>query len=700
MSDRLITPELVRLEVEPPGDKLAVIGLMADLISATGRADRDGLEAGLLAREESFATGMPGGFAIPHCRTDAVHEAALGVLRLSEPVDFGAADGPADLIIGITAPAGTDDQHLQLLAQLSRALIRPEFLDQLRGAQQPGEVSELIMGVLEPQQASADASAEGAGAAEAAASTDSASDESATATAATEAAAAGDPGDGGVPVLLAITSCPTGIAHTYMAAESLENAAHDKSVEIHVETQGSGGVTPLTSEQIASADALIIAADVSISGRERFAGLPVIEHPVKRAISHGPDLIEEALSAATDPSARRVPTGDGGDDKGAESAAADKQSWPRRLQGAVMTGVSYMIPFVAAGGLLMAVGFLIAGFDVAFVAQDVATGFSLTSLPDHQTYEGAAGQLETEQAGLALYLGAVLFTLGDLGMGFLVAALSGYIAFGLAGRPGIAPGFIGGAVSVLVGAGFLGGLITGLLAGLVALWFTTLKPPRWLAGLMPVVIIPLVTTLVVGGLMLLFLGRPLAALMTALQEGLTGMSGSSAILLGVIIGLMMCFDLGGPVNKAAYLFATAGLSQGTEASFQIMAAVMAAGMVPPLAMALSTVVRRRLYSPVERENGTTAWLLGAAFISEGAIPFAAADPLRVIPSMMAGGATTGALVMAFGVSSQAPHGGLFVAFAINPVWGFLLAILVGTLVAAAVVTVLKETSRRRAAVAA
>lgn len=496
-------------------------------------------------------------------------------------------------------------------------------------------------------------------------------------------------------MLLAITSCPTGIAHTYMAAESLENAAQEKGVELHVETQGSGGITPFTDAQIASASALIVAADVTISGRERFAGLPLVEHPVKRAISHGPQMIDEAVAAVSDPSARRVPAG--GERSEGETADGDsRQSWPRRIQGAVMTGVSYMIPFVAAGGLLMALGFLIAGFDVAFIAQDVATGFSLSSLPGHQEYEGAAGMMQTERAGLALYLGAVLFTLGDLGMGFLVAALSGYIAFGLAGRPGIAPGFIGGAVSVAVGAGFLGGLITGLLAGLIALWFTTLTPPRWLAGLMPVVIIPLLTTLVVGGLMLLFLGQPLAALMTALQDGLTSMSGSSAILLGVIIGLMMCFDLGGPVNKAAYLFATAGLSQGTEAAFQIMAAVMAAGMVPPLAMALSTVVRRRLYSPVERENGTTAWLLGAAFISEGAIPFAAADPLRVIPSSMAGGAVAGALVMAFGVGSQAPHGGIFVAFAISPVWGFAVAILAGTLVSAALVTMLKELGSRRA----
>ena len=704
MSAPLITSELVRLDVDPPGDKHAVIGLMADLIAATGRAERDGLEAGLLKREESFATGMPGGFAIPHCRTEAVDEAALGLLRLAEPVDFGSADGPADLILGIAAPAGTDDQHLQLLAQLSRALIRPEFLADLRAASTPQQAADLVMGVLEPQTAQTEpAPAPGAAPAPEDAA-DPAQPENgspvtppSTAPATATPAADGDAGPGAdsAPVLLAITSCPTGIAHTYMAAESLENAAQEKGVELHVETQGSGGITPFTDAQIASASALIVAADVTISGRERFAGLPLVEHPVRRAISHGPQMIDEAVAAVSDPSARRVPAG--GERSEGETADGDsRQSWPRRIQGAVMTGVSYMIPFVAAGGLLMALGFLIAGFDVAFIAQDVATGFSLSSLPGHQEYEGAAGMMQTERAGLALYLGAVLFTLGDLGMGFLVAALSGYIAFGLAGRPGIAPGFIGGAVSVAVGAGFLGGLITGLLAGLIALWFTTLTPPRWLAGLMPVVIIPLLTTLVVGGLMLLFLGQPLAALMTALQDGLTSMSGSSAILLGVIIGLMMCFDLGGPVNKAAYLFATAGLSQGTEAAFQIMAAVMAAGMVPPLAMALSTVVRRRLYSPVERENGTTAWLLGAAFISEGAIPFAAADPLRVIPSSMAGGAVAGALVMAFGVGSQAPHGGIFVAFAISPVWGFAVAILAGTLVSAALVTMLKELGSRRA----
>ncbi|MGY5766350.1 PTS fructose transporter subunit IIABC [Brachybacterium sp. DNPG3] len=678
MSSPLISADLVRLDVAPAGGKDAVIGQMADLIAATGRSERDGLEAGLLAREESFATGMPGGFAIPHCRVEAVHEAALGLLRLSEPVDFGAPDGPADVIIGITAPAGTDDQHLKLLAQLSRALIRPAFLASLRAAETPAEAAALVMEVLDPAEIGL-APAETAPAGTAAA-------------AATGAAA---PASSTGPVLLAITSCPTGIAHTYMAAEALENAAKDKGVELHVETQGSGGITPFTAEQIERADALIVAADVNISGRDRFAGLPIVEHPVKRAISHGPEMIDEAVAAASDPSARRVPAASAS--AGASSgSSADSSSapWPKRIQAAVMTGVSYMIPFVAAGGLLMALGFLLGGFDVAFVAQDVATGSSLTDLPGQVAYDGATGQMLTERSGLLLYLGAVAFTIGNLGMGFLVAALSGYIAFGLAGRPGIAPGFIGGAISVAVGAGFLGGLVTGLLAGLIALWLTTFAPPRWLAGLMPVVIIPLVTSAVVGGAMLLVLGRPLAWVMTALQDALTSMSGTSAIVLGIVLGLMMCLDLGGPVNKAAYLFATAGLSQGTEASFQIMAAVMASGMVPPLAMALSTVVRKRLYSPVERENGATAWLLGAAFISEGAIPFAAADPLRVIPSMMAGGAVTGGLIMAFGVGSQAPHGGVFVLFAISPIWGYLLAIVLGTLVAAAAVTAAKSFGRR------
>lgn len=692
MSDPLITPQLVRLGVSVDGDKHAVIEAMADLVAASGRADRERLREAFEARETQFATGMPGGIAIPHCRSEAVNEAALGLIRLATPVDFGAKDGPADLVIGIAAPQESESAHMKLLAKLSRALVKKDFTRALREAATPEEVAALVAEVVSPTPAPADtpqtpttASATSATATPAPVPEDAPAHED---TVAAPAQA---------PVLLAITSCPTGIAHTYMAAESLEQAARDAGVELHVETQGSGGIEPFDQATIQRAEALIIAADVNISGRERFAGMPLVESGVKRAISEGPAMIAEAVAAAQDPGAQRVAGTSTGSAGTSTATGGTRVGWGKRIQQAVMTGVSYMIPFVAAGGLLTALGFLIGGYDVSFVASDVALKFSLWNLPDAQTYQLAGQDALTSHAGLSLYIGAVLAALGTYGMGFLVAALSGYIAFGLAGRPGIAPGFIGGAVSVAVGAGFIGGLVTGIIAGLIALWFTTLRPPRWLAGLMPVVIIPLLTTLVVGSLMLILLGRPLAAVMTGLQNWLTGMTGASAVLLGIIVGLMMCFDMGGPVNKAAYLFATAGLAQATTASWEIMAAVMAAGMVPPLAMALSTAVRPKLYSDVERDNGTAAWLLGASFISEGAIPFAAADPFRVIPSMMAGGALTGALSMALHVTSKAPHGGIFVFFAISPVWGYLVAIIAGTVLAAFLVTVLKSQAARKRA---
>ena len=675
MTGQLITPEMVKLNVTIDGDKYTVIKDMAALIAATGRADEAGLDAAFNAREEQMPTGFPGGIAIPHCRSAAVKEASLGLMRLDTPIDFGAKDGPADLIIGIAADEASGSSHMKLLAKLSRALVKPDFVAALRSAESPQEVSDLIGAVVNPP---AEPPAEKAPAKEA---------PKEASVAPTETAKKG-------PVLLAITSCPTGIAHTYMAAESLEQAAEAKGIELFVEPQGSGGITPFDQDAIDRADAIIIAADVNITGRERFADMPLIEVGVKKAISDGPQLIDEAIAAIDDPSAKRVVAASSSDSSSAASGDA-AVSWPRRIQQAVMTGVSYMIPFVAAGGLLTALAFLIGGYDVSFVAQDVATNFSLWDLPTAQTYLMDGEEILTTHAGWSLYIGAVLATLGSLGMSFLVAALSGYIAFGLAGRPGIAPGFIGGALSVMVGAGFIGGLVTGILAGVIAAWLAGMKAPRWLAGLMPVVIIPLVTTFIVGGLMLLFLGRPLASLMDGLQNGLSSMSGTSAVVLGLILGLMMCFDLGGPVNKAAYLFATAGLAAATTSSWEIMATVMASGMVPPLAMALSTAVRPKLYTPAERENGTAAWLLGAAFISEGAIPFAAADPFRVIPSMMAGGAVTGALSMMFGVQSRAPHGGLFVIFAVQPVWGYLVSIIAGMLVAALLVTVLNEAAARK-----
>ncbi|MDO4255305.1 MAG: fructose-specific PTS transporter subunit EIIC [Kocuria sp.] len=647
----LIVPELVVLDQDLGAHKNDVITHLSGVVAAAGRANSaNGLADDVLSREGQSPTGQPGGIGIPHCRSAHVTTTSLGFARLAQPVDFGAKDGSADLVFLIAAADGEGQAHLKLLSKLARAMARKDFLTSLREAQTAEEVVAIIEDVLAPQADSTAGASAGAGVAASAGGT-------------------------AVRRLVAVTSCPTGIAHTYMAAEALEQKAQEMGHELVVETQGSSGGTNLTQEQIDAADAVIFAVGVGVRDRERFAGKPGVEAGVNVGVSDPEGLITKALAAADDPQGHRI-AGGGGSGSGESAGSSEGQSWGRRIQQALMTGVSYMIPFVAAGGLLIALGFALGGAErVAEVAETVVAENTLFNLP--------------ADGGLWLYLGAVFFTVGQFAMGFLVPALSGYIAYALAGRPGIAPGFVGGAVAVAVGAGFIGGLVTGLVAGFIAMWIASISVPRWLAGLMPVVIIPLVTTTVVGLLMYLLLGRPLASLMTWLQDGLNSMTGTSAVLLGIILGLMMCFDLGGPVNKAAYLFATAGLAQGTDAAMAIMATVMAAGMVPPLAMALSTTVRGSLYSEAERENGRTAWLLGASFISEGAIPFAAADPLRVIPSMMAGGAVTGALTMALGVTLNAPHGGIFVILAMGNKWGFLLALVAGVVVSALIVTMLK-----------
>ncbi len=676
MSEPLITSELVLLDVDLGPTKTDVIKAMAKTVGASGRADADGLAADALAREEKAVTGLGGGIAIPHCRSGAVTTNTLAFARLKPAVDFGAADGPADIAFMIAASEGSDDAHLTLLAKLARSLMRAEFLEGLRSATSPEQIVALVEKATAPDEA-----------------------EQAAATAATAATAVA-PVEA-ARVIVAVTACPTGIAHTFMAADGLEQAAKAAGVEIHVEPQGSGKVVPLDPAIIARASAAIFATDVGVRDKERFAGLPVIESGVKRAINEPAKLVAEALAAAANPNARKV--AGTAMAPGAASEGA-KLGLGTRIRQALMTGVSYMIPFVAAGGLLIALSFLLGGFDIALSPgiKGARTCEVLTWLSPEVCQAGVTGgksigalvldtnSLLSMPAGLAMYLGAVLLAIGGAAFGFLVPALSGYIAYAIAGRPGIAPGFVGGAISVTLGAGFIGGLVTGLVAGALASWISGFKVPRWLAGLMPVVIIPLTVTFITGGLMYFLLGRPLALATKGLEAWLTGLSGGSAILLGILLGLMMCFDLGGPVNKAAYLFATAGLAIDNPSSLMVMATVMAAGMVPPLAMALATTVRKALFSEVELENGRAAWLLGAAFISEGAIPFAAVDPLRVIPAMMAGGAVTGALTMAFSVTSKAPHGGIFVLFAIDPIWGFLASLVAGTIVAAIAVIALKE----------
>ncbi|WP_104086959.1 fructose-specific PTS transporter subunit EIIC [Arthrobacter sp. GMC3] len=657
----LITTDLVVLDANLGSDAASVIRQLATVIAGTGRATGvDGLYADALAREQKTSTGVPGGIAIPHCRSEAVLEATLAMARLKPAVDFGAKDGPADIIFFIAAPAGADNEHLKLLSKLARSLIKKDFTAALRAAATPAEIVALVEEALKDKPNPA-----------------------ASTTAPVEAQAGSGAAGTASPRpmrLVAVTACPTGIAHTYMAADSLVQAAQEAGIDLQVETQGSGAVTPLDPAVIAAADAVIFAVDVDVRGKERFAGKPLVNSPVKRGIDEPAKMIQEALAAATDPHARRVPH------FGAEEAAEHSQEVASehlgtKIKKVLLTGVSYMIPFVAGGGLLIALGFLLGGYSIALgtTANDILTHNTLLNLPDG--------------GNLALYLGAVAFKIGNLSMGFLVPALAGYIAFGIADRPGIAPGFTAGAIAVFMGSGFLGGLVGGLLAGLAAYWIGSWKVPRWLRGLMPVVIIPLLGSIIASGAMLLFLGGPIAALSNGLNHWLTGMSGASAVVLGVVLGLMMCFDLGGPVNKVAYAFAVAGLGAGSalnHAPWQIMAAVMAAGMVPPLAMALATVIDKKRFSLAERENGKAAWLLGASFITEGAIPFAAADPLRVIPASMLGGAFTGAICMAAGVTSQAPHGGIFVFFAIGNIAMFLLAIAIGTVITAFTVVALKR----------
>jgi len=667
---QMITPDLVVLDADLGSSPADVIRTLSGKVAALGRAEEEGLFASALAREEKTPTGIPGGIAIPHAKTDAVTEPALAMARLSNPVPFGAKDGPADLIFLIAAPAGADQEHLKLLSKLARSLIKKDFTAALRAAASPEEIVALVDGALSDAPKAAPAAA---------------------AAAQSAAAPSQAPAAEGPRRIVAVTACPTGIAHTYMSADALAAAGKEMGVDVQVETQGSAGATPLPAEVIANAEAVIFAVDVDVRDRDRFAGLPVIQSPVKRGIDEPKEMIEEALAAAKDPNARRVKATGSSSSSDSDTAG---ESVGAKLKRALLTGVSYMIPFVAGGGLLIALGFLLGGFDITKFADTIVVKNNLFSLPT-EFGDHALGPL-------GAYLGAVLFKIGALSMSFLVPALAGYIAYALADRPGIAPGFVVGAVAGFMGAGFLGGIVGGLLAGYTASWLGQRPAPRWLRGLMPVVIIPLIASIVASGLMFVVLGGPIAWLTTALNNWLSGMSGAAAIVLGIILGLMMCFDLGGPVNKVAYSFAAAGLSAGTadnHGPYLIMAAVMGAGMVPPLGMALATVLRPKLFTAAEHENGKAAWLLGASFISEGAIPFAAADPLRVIPASMLGGAVTGALSMAFAAGSRAPHGGVFVFFAFDNFLVFLLwflSIAIGAVITGFTVVGLKGAAARKA----
>ncbi|MER5969240.1 fructose-specific PTS transporter subunit EIIC [Streptomyces sp. NPDC002055] len=771
----MITADLVDLDLSADTREAATRAL-AERMAALGRVtDLDGFLADVAAREARMPTGLEGGIGIPHCRSAHVTEPTLAFGRATPGVDFGAPDGPADLIFLIAAPTGADDAHLSILSSLARRLMESEFTTSLRSGRSAESMAALLRGegaadtesgpeavadaagpdaaaggvdaadavggaggvglpesggtaggttgTAETAEMTASTGAAGTtastGAAGTTASTDAAGTTASTGAAQMTAAASDAEPAGGESVpfrIVAVTSCPTGIAHTYMAAESLERAARAEGVEIDVETQGSAGFQRLDPGVIAAADAVIFAHDVPVRAKERFAGKPVVDVGVKAGINRPAQLLAEARQKAqhaesgtgafpsepADATARstaggpRRPlplrahaaegaaagggaAGEAGAGSGAAAAraaggsggGATGESAATRLRTWLMTGVSYMVPFVAAGGLLIALAFAIGGYQVD-KAPSVAEHF-----------------LWTEAASWA----ALLFQIGGTAFEFLVPVLAGYIAYGMADRPGLVPGFVGGAVALTINAGFLGGLIAGLLAGAVVMAVQRVDVPAALRGIMPVVVLPLVSSAVVGFLMFLVVGKPVAALQKGLTDWLSGLSGANAVVLGAVLGLMMCFDLGGPLNKVAYAFAIGGLTHPNDGSLKVMAAVMAAGMVPPLAMAVATTVRGSLFTKAERENGKAAWVLGASFITEGAIPFAAADPMRVIPSAMAGGAVTGALSMAFGCTLRAPHGGAFVVPLIGSPLLYVLAVVAGTGVSAALVVLLKSTRR-------
>ncbi|MFG2603919.1 fructose-specific PTS transporter subunit EIIC [Streptomyces sp. NPDC048514] len=740
----LITADLVDLDLSAD-TKEAAARALAERMVAQGRVtDLAAFLDDVAAREAQMPTGLDGGIGIPHCRSAHVTEPTLAFGRSTPGVDFGAADGPADLIFLIAAPAGADDAHLTILSSLARQLMNAEFTSALRAAGDPETAAALVRGdetrttvqpvpgapdargpaagtaggantgganaggangcganaggansvgaqstsgaaqgavegaacasedtAAAPAAASAGAAAGGtAGGTAGAATGGTASAASGSASAPETPVGAGSDGaeSGGRPFrIVAVTSCPTGIAHTYMAAESLQNAGREAGVELIAETQGSAGFTRLDPAVIAAADGVIFAHDVPVRDKDRFAGKPTVDVGVKAGINHPGDLIAEVREKAARGETSAPAAASGGTP--VTRAGDSAEGYGTKLRKWLMSGVSYMVPFVAAGGLLIALGFAIGGWQV-----DKAP-----SVMDHFLWTQSGSW------------GALLFQIGQVAFKFLVPVLAGFIAYGMADRPGLVPGFVGGAIALDINAGFLGGLVAGLIAGAVVLGVQRVRIPTALRGIMPVVVIPLISTAIVGFLMFVVIGKPIATAQKALTGWLNGLTGTNAVLLGALLGLMMCFDLGGPVNKVAYTFATAGIavSDPSGSAMKIMAAVMAAGMVPPLAMALATTVRAKLFTPTERENGKAAWVLGASFITEGAIPFAAADPLRVIPSSMVGGALTGALSMTFGATLRAPHGGIFVVPLIGHAFLYLAAIAAGVCASTALVILLK-----------
>ena len=631
----LLAAESINLNGTPAG-KTEALNQCIDLMAKSGKiADVEKYRKGVFAREEEGTTGIGMGIAIPHCKSDAVTKAGLAAMVVKDGVDFESLDGtPAKIIFLIAAPNTEDNVHLQVLSKLSVMLMDEQFTNSLINA---GSVDEFL-NIID--------------------SAEKAKDEKEAAKEAKE------------PVevkkddvfIVAVTACPTGIAHTYMAAEAIEKKAKELGYQVKVETRGSGGAkNVLTDDEIAKAAGVIVACDTNVP-TDRFDGKKVIECQVSDGINKAEELI------------KRIAAGDApvfkasGKKEASHSSIGGKESIGHQIYKHLMNGVSHMLPFVVGGGILIAIAFLIDGFSV-----------DLNSLPADQR-----ANFGTITQGAALFKG-----IGGTAFGFMLPILAGFIAMSIADRPGLAVGFVGGSIAANGTSGFLGALVAGFVAGYIVNLLKKIfsKLPESLDGVKPVLLYPLLGIFLIGVIMQFVVEPPIGALNTAINNGLNGLNGASAVVLGVLLGGMMSVDMGGPVNKAAYVFGTASIAAG---NYNIMAAVMIGGMVPPIAIALATIFFKNKFTADERKAGPTNFIMGLSFITEGAIPFAASDPLHVLPACAVGSAVAGGLSMAFGCTLMAPHGGIFVVPTIGNPLMYLVALVIGSFIACGLLGLLKK----------
>lgn len=633
----LLAAESINLNGTPAG-KTEALNQCIDLMAKSGKiADVEKYRKGVFAREEEGTTGIGMGIAIPHCKSDAVIKAGLAAMVVKDGVEFESLDGtPAKIIFLIAAPNTEDNVHLQVLSKLSVMLMDEQFTNSLINA---GSVDEFL-NIID--------------------SAEKAKDEKE----AVKEAKAKEP----VEVkkddvfIVAVTACPTGIAHTYMAAEAIEKKAKELGYQVKVETRGSGGAkNVLTDDEIAKAAGVIVACDTNVS-TDRFDGKKVIECQVSDGINKAEELI------------KRIAAGDApvfkasGKKEASHSSVGGKESIGHKIYKHLMNGVSHMLPFVVGGGILIAIAFLIDGFSV-----------DLNSLPADQR-----ANFGTITQAAAMFKG-----IGGTAFGFMLPILAGFIAMSIADRPGLAVGFVGGSIAANGTSGFLGALVAGFVAGYIVLLLKKVfsKLPESLDGMKPVLLYPLLGIFLVGVIMQFVVEPPIGALNTAINNGLNGLNGASAVVLGILLGGMMSVDMGGPVNKAAYVFGTASIAAG---NYNIMAAVMIGGMVPPIAIALATIFFKNKFTAEERKAGPTNFIMGLSFITEGAIPFAASDPLHVLPACVVGSAVAGGLSMAFGCTLMAPHGGIFVVPTIGNPLMYLVALVIGSFIACGLLGLLKK----------